>query len=80
MPIKYDDLDMIFGLEVTELLHAGAQEALPRDSSHPALLLSLCSPHKLLLQTGYCVSRDSTAVRIHIVMRGWLASKNLVQS
>lgn len=71
---------MIFGLEVTELLRAVAQEALPRDSSRPALLLSLCSPHKLLLQTGYCVSCDTTAVRTHMLTRGWRASKNLVQS
>lgn len=51
MAIKYNDLDKIFGLKVTDLLHIGTCEALPRNCS-------VCSRPNLLpsLQTGYCVS------------------------
>lgn len=71
MAVKYNDLDKVFGLKVTELLHTGTREALPRDCSacsRPNLLLSL--------QTGYCVSHDPIDIHTYTVIRGCVASKN----
>jgi len=70
--VKYNDLDKIFGLKVTELLHTGTCEALPRDCSvcsRPSLLLSL--------QPGYCISRDTTDVHTYTVTSSCIASKNI---
>lgn len=64
MAVKCSDLDKSFGLKVTELLHAGTCEALPRDCS-------VCSRLNLLsLQTIYCTGHDTIDVCTYTVMRG----------
>lgn len=60
-----------FGLKATELLQAGAAEALPRNCSVWSCPNLLLSP-----QTGYCISHDTVAVCTHTVMRARGASKN----